>query len=289
MATQWLLGLEDRKILRAAAGLGGGIGHEGDTCGALTGGILSLGLYHRDHACDCLCSHCMEYYHRFKRRFGSSKCRDITGVSFKAGYDIRRFFLKGMKCLTVVYTSIESVFDIVQKGAIRLPSEGRYQRRPPFHRQFPCADVVLKRMESRLNVDLSSIKEISRGFSGGIALQGDICGALMGAVLALGVLYGRDLRERHHSQLFRAGLVAMKEGSRVFHQEDLHPSFRASLRVGKLYERFVSEFGSADCLHILGKVSPSTQRDFCENVAQRTAQLAMEFTDVQPMAYAGEG
>jgi len=50
-------------------------------------------------------------YHRFRRRFGSSKCRDIIGVRFKEGYDIRRFFLKGMRCLTVVYTSIASVFD----------------------------------------------------------------------------------------------------------------------------------------------------------------------------------
>jgi len=239
-----------------------------------------LGLYHRDHACDRLYPDCMEYYHRFKRRFGSSKCRDITGVSFKAGYDIRRFFLKGMKCLTVVYTSIESVFDIIQKGARRSPSEGIYQIRPPFDRHsFPCADVVLKRMESQLNADWGSIKEMSRGFSGGIAFQGDICGAFMGAVLALGALYGTDLRERHHSQLFRAGLVAMKEGSRVFQKEDLHPSFRTSLRVGKLYERFVSQFGSADCVDILGKVSPWKQRDFCEDMAQRTAQLALEFTD----------
>ncbi|MDY6988408.1 MAG: C-GCAxxG-C-C family protein [Thermodesulfobacteriota bacterium] len=185
-----------------------------------------------------------------------------------------------MKCLTVVYTSIESVFDIIEKGARRLPSEGLDQKRPPFHRHsFPCADVVLKQMASQLNVDFGSIEVMSRGFTGGIALQGDICGAFMGAVLALGALYGTDLREKCHSRLLRAGLVAMKEGSRVFQNEDLHPSFKTSLRVGKLYERFVSQFGSADCVDILAKVSPSKQSAFCEDMARRTAQLALEFTD----------
>ncbi|MDY6951072.1 MAG: C-GCAxxG-C-C family protein [Thermodesulfobacteriota bacterium] len=185
-----------------------------------------------------------------------------------------------MKCLTVVYTSIESVFDIIEKGTQGLPSEGIPPKRPPFHGQdFRCAHVVLKRLASQLNGDLDSIKVMSRGFSGGIAFQGDICGAFMGAVLALGALYGTDLREKRHSRLLRAGLVAMKEGSRVFQNEDLHPSFKTSLRVGKLYERFVAKWGSADCVDILGKVSPSRQKGFCEDMARRTAQLVLEFTD----------
>ena len=114
LATQRLLGLENRKILKAATGLGGGIGHEGDTCGALTGGVLSLGLYHQDNDCNRLWPDCIEYYRKFNTRFGSSKCRDITGIKFKEGYDIRRFLLKGMKCLRLVYTSIESIVDIVE-------------------------------------------------------------------------------------------------------------------------------------------------------------------------------
>lgn len=240
-----------------------------------------MGLYHRDREYDCLRPDCIEYYHKFVRRFGSSKCRDIIGVRFKVGYDVRRFFLKGIRCLTVVYTSIESVFDIIQKGDRRLASKGMYQIRPPFDMQnFPCASVVLSQIESQLNADLGSILKTARGFSGGIALQGDICGAFMGAVLALGTVYGTELRRKQHSRLFRAGLVAMKEGGRAFQKEHLHPSFKTSLRVGMLYKKFVSKFGSADCIDILGRVSPSKNRDFCEEVAQSTAQLALDFIDV---------
>jgi C_GCAxxG_C_C family probable redox protein len=202
-------------------------------------------------------------------------------VRFKVGYDVRRFFLKGIRCLTVVYTSIESVFDIIQRGDRRLASKGMYQIRPPFHMQsFPCASVVLSKIGSHLNADLGSILKITRGFSGGIAFQGDICGAFMGAVLALGTVYGTELRRKQHSRLFRAGLVAMKEGSRAFQKEHLHPSFKTSLRVGMLYKKFVSKFGSADCIDILGRVSPSKDRGFCEEIAKNTAQLALNFIDV---------
>jgi len=183
--------------------------------------------------------------------------------------------------LTVVYTSIESVFDIIQKDDRRLASKHMYQMRPPFDMQrFPCAGVVLSQIESQLNADFGPILKTARGFSGGIAFQGDICGAFMGAVLALGTVYGTELGRKQYSRLFRAGLVAMKEGGRAFQKEHLHPSFKTSLRVGMLYKKFVSKFGSADCIDILGRVSPLKDRGFCEEIARSTAQLALDFIDV---------
>jgi C_GCAxxG_C_C family probable redox protein len=273
--------LENRKIVKAATGLGGGIGHEGDTCGALTGGVLSLGLYHRNNDCNRLWPDCIEYYRRFNTRHNSSKCKDITGIKFKESYDIRRFLLKGMKCLRLVYTSIESIFDIVEMAERKSPSKGTYQVRPPFDiKRFHCAGTVLSHIESRINLNIGSISRIARGFSGGIAFQGDICGAFMGGVLALGIMYGTDLRRTQHSRLFRAGLVAMKEGGRVFQNEHLHPSFKTSLRVGMLYKKFVSQFGSADCIDILDKVSGSKNRGSCEEVARIAARLAFDIMSV---------
>lgn len=96
----------------------------------------------------------------------------------------------------------------------------------------------------------------------------------------MGMVYGTELQRTHHHRLLRAGLMAMKEGSRVFQNEDLHPSFRTSLRVGRLYKKFVSQFGSADCIDILGKVCRSKDRDFCEEVARSTAQLTLDLIDV---------
>jgi hypothetical protein len=102
----------------------------------------------------------------------------------------------------------------------------------------------------------------------------------MGAVLALGTVYGTQPRTRQGCRIFKAALVTMKEGSRAFQREQLHPSFKTSLRVGRLYKQFVSEFGSADCVEILGSVSPSPDRRSCEKVGDRTAQLALDFMDI---------
>ncbi len=240
-----------------------------------------MGLYNRDHDYDRLCRGCIEYYRRFNRRFGSSKCRDITGVRFKEGYDIRRFFLKGIRCLRVVYTSIESVFDIIQMPNGNLPSEPTYHIRPPFGvEKFHCAGAVLSRIESQLNLDLGFVSKVTRGFSGGIAFQGDICGAFMGGVSALGIVYGTELQRPQPVRYLRAGIVAMKEGSRVFQNEHLHPSFKTSLRVGSLYRKFVSRFGSADCAVILDKTYVHKNRPSCEEIAQSTAQLTLDLIDV---------
>ena len=38
------LGLEGETALKVATGLGGGLGVSGEVCGAVTGGILALGL-----------------------------------------------------------------------------------------------------------------------------------------------------------------------------------------------------------------------------------------------------
>lgn len=88
-----------------------------------------------------------------------------------------------MRCLTLVYTSIASVFDIIERGDRRLYAKGVCLIRSPFDIQsFPCASVALSRIESQLNSNLGCISKIASGFSGGIVFQGDICSAFMGAV-----------------------------------------------------------------------------------------------------------
>lgn len=237
---------------------------------------MALGFYDRDDDFDRSRRSYVAYYRDFVRRFGSSKCRDITGVRFKEGYEIRRFLVKGIKCLKVVYTSIESVFDMMETPTGRLASKHMYRIEPPFRTgQFECAGAVLSRIERRLDLGLSSLLKATRGFTGGIGFQGDVCGALMGGVLALGVAHGRGLERTQPATLFRAGLMAMKEGSRVFDDEHLHPSFRTSLSVGRLYRKFVSQFGSANCTDILGQARRQKNKDFCDQVAEGTAQLAL--------------
>ena len=53
-----------------------------------------------------------------------------------------------------------------------------------------CGQSVLAGLAQRLNIDESMAVRCGRGFGGGIGHQGNVCGALCGAVIALG--FGHD-------------------------------------------------------------------------------------------------
>ncbi len=69
---------------KVASAFGGGIGRRGSLCGALTGGVIAIGLKYgtdnpsveeREHAY----SLALEFYNRFEKECGSVFCRDLIG------------------------------------------------------------------------------------------------------------------------------------------------------------------------------------------------------------------
>lgn len=75
------LGLDAETSLKVATGLGAGMGRRGEVCGAVTGGILALGLkYGRGARQDRLATEetyrkTLELMARFEKRHGSCLCR----------------------------------------------------------------------------------------------------------------------------------------------------------------------------------------------------------------------
>jgi C_GCAxxG_C_C family probable redox protein len=75
------LGLDGETALRVATGLGAGMGRRGEVCGALTGGILVLGLkygrgeQHDRSATEQTYQKTLELMARFEQRHGSCFCR----------------------------------------------------------------------------------------------------------------------------------------------------------------------------------------------------------------------
>ncbi len=211
---------------------------------------------------------CKRYYLEFNNRFGTSKCRDITGIRLKKGYNIRRFFIKGIICLKVVYTSISSVFNIIQspKKVSGFTEKG-----------FDCAKAVLLKVNSETGINMSPLFKITPGLSGGLAGCGDICGALVGGALALGMVYGKEVDKRQPLLLIKAGLVALKEGGAIFEKEDLHPSFATSFRVSHLYRAFINKFGSADCRDILPQGQTNIEEiELCKEVIYAVGKWTSE-------------
>ncbi|MGP3667844.1 MAG: C-GCAxxG-C-C family protein [Candidatus Bathyarchaeota archaeon] len=96
-----------------------------------------------------------------------------------------------------------------------------------------CSQCVLKAIQDSLNVGDNLTFKAATAFAGGIARAGEECGALMGGVMAISVVYGRDRLEE--TTVSEGYLKAME----------------LSIR---LYEEFKKEFGSVKCRNIQEKL-----------------------------------
>lgn len=76
------LGLDDEIALKLASPFGGGVAHQGNLCGAVTGALLALGLA-RGHTTkdkkDDTYRLAEEFLRRFRERNSTILCRDLIG------------------------------------------------------------------------------------------------------------------------------------------------------------------------------------------------------------------
>ncbi|HEX75081.1 MAG TPA: C_GCAxxG_C_C family protein [Dehalococcoidia bacterium] len=88
------LKLGDGWALKAATPLAAGIGMRGETCGALLGGIMAIGMVtaSEDFADEAKLSEALtaayRYWRRFVKEFGSPRCRDIQLAKVGRYYDL---------------------------------------------------------------------------------------------------------------------------------------------------------------------------------------------------------
>ena len=118
--------------------------------------------------------------------------------------------------------------------------------------QLNCAESVLRGVCFAQNIELSDqAKRMATPFGGGIGRSEDACGALIGAVLAIGVSLGRTTPE-----------------------EDRLPSYEAA---GKLFKAFQARFEST-CCKVLNKSDFKTpeHRTRCGEYVGGATKLAIQ-------------
>lgn len=99
-ASEWKI--QSKIIPRIATGFGGGIGRQGYICGALSGGVIALGLkYGRDkadktQARDKTYMLIRELFRQFKEEFGSISCYELIECDLST--------LEGLKKLKKVHS-----------------------------------------------------------------------------------------------------------------------------------------------------------------------------------------
>jgi C_GCAxxG_C_C family probable redox protein len=93
------LGLDQETALKIAGTFGGGMGRKAETCGAVTGALMALGLkYGATDAADKEAKEkayalAREFVDRFEARHGSSVCRELLGwdISTPAGHEAAKY------------------------------------------------------------------------------------------------------------------------------------------------------------------------------------------------------
>ncbi|MBM3322447.1 C_GCAxxG_C_C family protein [candidate division WOR-3 bacterium] len=118
-----------------------------------------------------------------------------------------------------------------RRGQARLPGRGRAELAAGlacqrFEQDFNCAECVLATVAEQMGIKSSLIPAVATGFGAGMGRRGSVCGAVAGAVMALGLKYGR----LHPKQ------------SRL-------PTYR---RVQALCRRFEEKYGSIFCRDLIG-------------------------------------
>ena len=61
-----------------------------------------------------------------------------------------------------------------------------------FDEGFSCAESTLLALSDFLKIECKYIPKIAGGFGGGMGKHGEICGAISGTIMALGMVYGRE-------------------------------------------------------------------------------------------------
>ena len=120
---------DDLIIPRIATGFGGGVGRNGDVCGALIGGVMAMGLaLGRDKAKESRepCYLAVDrFYNDFRARFGSCKCRELTNANLKTpeGFKAYQAEVHTDVCVPIVAWAAKRAHDIIKetKSLVKKP------------------------------------------------------------------------------------------------------------------------------------------------------------------------
>ena len=93
-------GLDMEMVARLGRPLGGGMGHSGRTCGALSAAVLILGLA-KDHpeeaeARKISFHHAQQLFKRFEALHGTTECRDLLGADWSTAEGLKKIQEKSL-------------------------------------------------------------------------------------------------------------------------------------------------------------------------------------------------
>jgi len=197
---QDLISNQDNDVLRAVAGLEGGVVSAGSTCGVVQGGALAIGLMHEEKIQSgdvkselAIIQMAGDYVDWFAQKYKASLCRERIETDLWSLRGFLRYNFPGdiaMRCLIHMYGAMGYLYQI-RNEAIPYVTVNEI---PHVH----CACEVLEGVRKRTGVGNSTLERISVVLDGGVGLRGGACGALSGAVMAVNLAYGINYRDKSY-------------------------------------------------------------------------------------------
>lgn len=240
--------------MKAFTGMDGLVG-SGSTCGVVTGGALGLALMHENELQDRgaaaeaeVMSLVGEYVRWFEESFGSSFCRDRSGISFYTTMGQIRYFFPGDrvgKCLWHIRGAVRHLYAYLDKDLSGMDGQSKDIEGEPIH----CAQAVLRGVKDRTGIGDPLLERLSFILDGGVGYQGGVCGAIAGAVMGINLLLGMNIRNAKNFETLKAFVVGHKNLLRDKPFGEPEP-----FGVGKnIVQRFREEAGATECRKITEK------------------------------------
>jgi hypothetical protein len=257
----WTLETLDPVLTKAATNFEGGCVGCGSTCGVVSGGVLGLGAL-----LSCLPNGdpkqleeeiyevSIAYREWFERRYGTGACYERVQVDFGTLNGLLSYLFPGhklLRCLQHIGEALVCLNDKVLETAAKKKAPPKFNQGIVGGPSEPhCAFTVFKKLIAPTETPPSSVGWACTGLGGGVALGGGVCGALLGAILGLGLQYGTDPASMGFGGIVRAFVVGHHH--LVKHEayakgpvEDLPTEAFARCRY--LADRFEKTFGSLNC------------------------------------------
>ncbi len=132
-----------------------------------------------------------------------------------------------------------------------------------------CSQMTLRAVQEVLGLEDGTSFKAASALAGGVARSGEVCGALLGALMAVSLVYGRDRLEPTSTS--KSYSKAMEVGYKVFDEFKAHfGSVRCRDIHVKLFNRYYNLRDPAE----LGEFVSSGAINKCADVVSLAARLA---------------
>jgi hypothetical protein len=280
----------DRDVLLFASPLEGGGAGSGSTCGVVSGGCLAIALGHlgdvlepEQGKAESLYRRLKDYTVWFRDGFGTTLCRERTGLDLGRATGLVRYLLEGRflsRCTRAAVAAVPRLVGMVEEPLAGSGRAGELDERL-FREGGLCGSGVLAEARRRFGLGSVTLERLSLALDGGVGLSGGLCGALAAALGCLGLVLGNDPERGvlRNLAFFTRGHYYLYLGKEADEQWS---------RGSRLVEAFREEFGSLECAALTGREfsSGSELMEYlgisatCDKIRRWCADKAVEVLEV---------